>query len=110
MTNEVTAAQSLQWAYKEDEAALLIYVHAMNAALQETLKARQEAAQHLEDTRDDWALKLQARHKEVLLLCAMKSMQMCKNWRPSGACVPGICLTKESFGTLSMFCSPHSHV
>ena len=69
MTNEVTAAQSLQWAYKEDEAALLIYVHAMNAALQETLKARQEAAQHLEDTRDDWALKLQARHKEVLLLC-----------------------------------------
>lgn len=65
MANKVTAVQSLQWAYKEDEAALLIYVHAMNAALQDTLKAREEAAEHLENTRDDWARKLQARHKEV---------------------------------------------
>ena len=67
MANSVTAAINLQSAYKEDEAALLIYVHAMNAALQDTLKEKQRSSEHLDDTRDDWARKLQARHKEVCI-------------------------------------------
>lgn len=65
MAGNVASAISLQSAYKEDEAALLIYVHAMNAALQDTLKEKQRSLEHLEDTREDWARKLQARHKEV---------------------------------------------
>lgn len=65
MANKVTIAQNLQYAFAEDEAAMLIYVHAMNAALQDALKEKQGATQHLESTREDWALKLQSRHKEV---------------------------------------------
>ena len=66
MANSVTAATSLQSAYQEDKAALLIYVHAMNAALQDAVKEKQRSLEHLEGTREDWARKLQARHKEVM--------------------------------------------
>ena len=66
MATSVTGAINLQSAYKEEEAALLIYVHAMNAALEDTMKEKQQCMEHLEDTREDWARKLQARHKEVI--------------------------------------------
>jgi hypothetical protein len=65
MACQVASAQNLQNMYKEDEASLLIYVHAMKAALQDALRDKHVASQHFEDTRDDWAKKLQARHKEV---------------------------------------------
>lgn len=65
MAKRVASAQALQAVYKDDEAALLTYVHAMNAALQDALREKHAAGQLYDKTREDWAQKLQARHKEV---------------------------------------------
>lgn len=65
MATEVAEAQRLQTAYEEDEATLLLYVHAMKAALEDAIKEKNDTSRYYEDTRDDWTRKLRDRHKEA---------------------------------------------
>ena len=65
MTSQVAEAQQLQNAYQEDEATLLLHVHAVKAALESSVKEKSRTSQHFEQTREDWAKKLRDRHTEV---------------------------------------------
>ena len=65
MAAEVAKAQHLQRLYEDDEAELLLYVHAMKAALEDALGERQRAELHHEATYEDWSRKLKDRRNEV---------------------------------------------
>ena len=65
MANQVSETQRMQVTYGEDEAALLLYMHAMKAALEDALKEKHRATELYEASRADWGRKLKDRHKEV---------------------------------------------